>query len=205
MTTSGSCPVVVTSNSVTITVAKCIDVCEGNSVTLNANIPDQKPDDTVQWFVNGSSYTGATNTVFTYVPANKDTVTCRLNYNDCGSPGAKLSNTVIITTIYPCVVASVSIVETENNICTATPVSVTYTATPTNGGTSPTYQWKVNGSNVGGNTPTYSYTPTNDDVITCEMTSSEVGAAPNPAISNAITMIITKPRTPKLKIIAVPD
>jgi hypothetical protein len=44
--------------------------------------------------------------------------------------------------------------------------SNTYTATPTNGGINPSYQWKVNGNNAGTNISTYTYTPANGDIVT---------------------------------------
>ncbi|HNQ68098.1 MAG TPA: hypothetical protein PKN32_06960, partial [Bacteroidales bacterium] len=70
--------------------------------------------------------------------------------------------------------------------------SVTFTATPTNGGTTPAYQWKVNGTNAGTNSPTFtSTTLTNGDVVTCELTSSEACATGNPATSNNITMSVS--------------
>ena len=66
--------------------------------------------------------------------------------------------------------------------------SITFTATPTNGGTTPAYQWKVNGGNVGTNSTTYTTTTlVNGDVITCEMTPIEIC---NTYASNGITPII---------------
>ncbi|MBK9638984.1 MAG: hypothetical protein IPO63_14715 [Bacteroidetes bacterium] len=73
--------------------------------------------------------------------------------------------------------------------------SVKFTANPTNGGTSPTYQWKKNNVNVGTNSPTYTLTGLkNNDQIKCILTSSIAGALNNPATSNTIVaQIIDKP------------
>ena len=65
---------------------------------------------------------------------------------------------------------------------------ITFTATPTNGGTSPTYQWKVNGVNAGTNSSTYSYNPNNGDSVRCVMTSNLNCVTNNPASSVDIIM-----------------
>jgi hypothetical protein len=67
-------------------------------------------------------------------------------------------------------------------------ISVTFTATPTFGGTSPQYQWKVNGVNAGTNSPTYTYTPNNNDAVTCVLTSNASDAIGSPATSNSVTV-----------------
>jgi hypothetical protein len=72
---------------------------------------------------------------------------------------------------------------------------VTFTATPVNGGASPSYQWKKNGGNVGTGLPTYSYVPANNDKITCLLTSNYLCPSGNPATSNEITMIIVNTNT----------
>jgi len=75
--------------------------------------------------------------------------------------------------------------------------SVVFNATPTHGGTSPSYQWKVNGSNVGTNSPSYTTTTlANGNIVTCVMTSNASCASSATATSNAVTMTVTASVTP---------
>jgi hypothetical protein len=75
--------------------------------------------------------------------------------------------------------------DADNTICAGT--SVTFTATPTNGGTIPSYQWKLNGNNVGTDQATYTTsTLANGDVVTVVLTSNSPCATGNPATSNPI-------------------
>ena len=97
-----------------------------------------------------------------------------------GNPATSAPVTMTVNPILP---VSVSIAADANPVCAGT--SVTFTATPVNGGTSPGYQWKVNGGNVGTDSPTYtSSTLNNGDVVTVVLTSSENCTSGNPATSN---------------------
>ncbi|MBM3427434.1 MAG: hypothetical protein FJX95_01470, partial [Bacteroidetes bacterium] len=69
-------------------------------------------------------------------------------------------------TVSQSVTPSVTIVsdDGDNNICQGD--LVTFTATPTNGGTGASYQWKINGSDVGSNVSTLGTTTlSNNDVV----------------------------------------
>jgi len=63
-----------------------------------------------------------------------------------------------------------------------------FTATPTNEGSTPVYQWKVNGTNQGTNSPNYSYAPQAGDSIRCIITSNLPCVTNNPASSHKIVM-----------------
>ncbi|MEI6436323.1 MAG: T9SS type A sorting domain-containing protein, partial [Bacteroidota bacterium] len=88
--------------------------------------------------------------------------------------------------IEPQLPVSVSIAASANPAPTG--VAVTFTATHVNGGVAPTYQWKVNGLNVGSNLSTFTYTPVNADEVSCVLTSDITCVSGNPATSNIITM-----------------
>lgn len=77
--------------------------------------------------------------------------------------------------------------------------SVTFTANPTNGGTSPSYQWLLNGNPVGADSTNYSNSVLADgDVVTCEMTSSESCVLPAVATSNSITLSVSPASSPTI-------
>ena len=100
--------------------------------------------------------------------------------------------TAVSVTVNPNLPASVSISASPGTtVCTGS--SVTFTASPVNGGTAPTYQWQVNGVNVPGATSSVFTTSTlaNNNQVRVIMTSN---ASPcltgSPATSNVITMTV---------------
>jgi hypothetical protein len=187
-----------TSNAITMTVdpilpvsvsiaASANPVCTGTSVTFTATPTNGGTTPAYQWKVNGANQ-GTNSPTYSYTPVNGDVITCVLTSNHTCVSGNPATSNVITMTVDPILPVSVSIAASANPVCAGT--SVTFTATPTNGGTTPAYQWKVNGANQGTNSPTYSYTPVNGDVITCVLTSNHTCVSGNPATSNAITMTV---------------
>ncbi|MGZ4060957.1 MAG: choice-of-anchor J domain-containing protein, partial [Bacteroidia bacterium] len=99
--------------------------------------------------------------------------------------------------------ANVSIAQTSGGspICTGTTVG--FTATPVSGGSSPSYQWKVNGINVGTNSPLFNSSILNNgDTVVCIMTSSIPGVLNNPATSNHIIVSVSPLAAPSVTISA---
>ncbi len=164
------------------------NVCAGTSVTFIAVPTNGGLSPSYQWKVNGIN-SGTNSNTFTYTPVNNDIVTCVLtsSITVCISNNPATSNAVTMT-VNPSQPVSVTITPSQNPVCVGT--TVTFTATPTNGGLSPSYQWKVNSVNVGTNNPIYSYIPNNGDVITCILTSNALCPTGNPATSNAVTMTV---------------
>jgi hypothetical protein len=113
------------------------------------------------------------------------------------NPATSNSVTMVVTApVTPAV--SIASNDANNTICSGQ--SITFTATPTNGGSTPTYQWQVNGSNVGTNSATYTTTGlTTGAVVTCTMTSSNTCVTTSTANSSSITVTVNPtPSTPTI-------
>jgi hypothetical protein len=126
---------------------------------------------------------------YSYIPLNGNVVSCVLTSSNttCISNNPATSNQEIMV-VNTNLVVGVSIAASSNPVCAGT--SVTFTATPVNGGALPSYQWKVNGISVGGNSPAYTYNPASGDQVSCILTSNLSCTTNNPATSNTINMTI---------------
>ena len=155
-------------------------VCAGTSVTFTASPVNGGLTPTYQWKVNGV-IVGINSPVYTYIPASLDLVSCILTSSEVCTMSNPDTSNVITMMVSPYLPVSVSVSASANPVCVGT--LVTFTASPTNGGTTPMFQWQVNGVNVGTNTSSYSYVPNNGDLIICTLTSSELCASNNPASS----------------------
>ena len=162
-------------------------VCSGTSVAFQATPVNGGTAPVYHWKVNGSDV-GNNNPVYSYIPLNGDAVTCTLTSNAvCVSGNPATSNTVTMV-VNPNLPVSITISASANPVCAGT--SVTFLASPVNEGSLPVYQWKVNGTIVGTNSPQYSYIPSNGDIVICVLSSSETCTTNNPAASNPVIMVI---------------
>src|SRR3989344_1653459 len=204
LTSNSGCasPLTATSNSINVTLTPTVTptlsvnasptttVCAGTNVTFTATTTNGGGSPVYQWKVNGLDV-GTNSAIFaSSTLLNGDIVTCVFTSNATCAIPSQLTSAGITMTVQPVVTPSVLISVSPNTvICAGT--SVTFTATPTNGGT-PVYQWKVNGSNVGINTATYTTgSLANGDVVICEMTSSLVCVSSSTATSNGIAMTVS--------------
>ncbi len=107
------------------------------------------------------------------------------------------TSSVATLTVNPLLLPSVVVNVTNDDICVGT--SVTFTPSPTNGGTSPSYVWKRNGATVGTGSSYTTTTLANGDEVWCDMTSNAVCPLPKTVRSdNTITMKVTPYSTPTI-------
>jgi uncharacterized protein (TIGR02145 family) len=162
-------------------------VCAGNTVTFTAAPTNGGVSPVYQWKVNGVGV-GTNSPTYSYIPNNGDIVTCVLTSNvNCPSGNPAISNSLLMV-INSVLVVGITINPSANPFCAGS--SVTFTATPVNGGGLPVYQWQVNGVSVGTDSPNYTYNPLNGDLVACVLTSSIACPLGSPATSNTITMIV---------------
>ncbi len=163
--------------------------CAGSVIGYTATPVNAGINPLYQWKVNGNNV-GSNNPLYVYIPLDGDVITCVLtvvNPEACFVGGTAISNSIEMT-VYPHLEVGVSTASSANPVCTGTPVTVT--ATPVNGGSSPTYQWMVNNINAGTNNPEFTFVPANGDQVICVLTSSEQCTIGNPATSNTVTIAV---------------
>ena len=185
--------------SITIETAST-EICSGEEITFTA-IPENPGDNpTYTWTVNGIITGDNSNTFITTELIDQDEVMCELNSSEYCTTGNPANSNTIVMTVHENIDVSVSVTVSTNNICEGD--EVTFTATPVNPGVTPTYQWKVNGVEAGDNNPAFTTsTMADQDVVICELYSSEFCPSEYPAISNEIIMIVQmlplQPDTPE--------
>ncbi|MEI6575710.1 MAG: T9SS type A sorting domain-containing protein, partial [Bacteroidota bacterium] len=177
-------PVMVASVSMT---ANKNPVCPGTVVIFTATPVNGGSTPVYQWIKNGAPV-GSNSPTYSYIPLNGDIVHVELISNVNCVAGSPATSNPILMSVTTTITASVSIAASANPVTEGT--SVTFTATPTNGGTNPAYQWYVNGAVVASTTDTYSYVPSNGDLVNVVMTSNEACASGSPVTSGTLTMTV---------------
>lgn len=189
--TVNTTPAATTSPSGTVT------ICTGGSQVLTAS--PSTAGLTFQWQDGSGDIAGETNSTYTATAAG----TYRVRITGTG-PCTGTSAYVTVVNGGASVVPSVTVVTSPGTTICSAVGTVTFNATPVNGGSSPTYQWYVNSTAVGTSTPSYSYIPANGDIVTCVLTSSLPCATPSTA-SDADTMNVTTSVTPGVSIDPAPN
>lgn len=138
--------------------------------------------------VNGiDSGTGAATYTTSSLTSN-DVVSCMMTSDaTCVlNPVVVSNNLSLVVTAIP--VTGVSIASSALSICQDS--IVVFTATPSNGGGDPAYQWTINGVAAGPDTPVFSDSLLNNgDVVNCTMTGSLLCSLPV-AAAQSVTMTI---------------
>jgi sugar lactone lactonase YvrE len=202
-TVSVSLPMVVNpvlTPGVSFTAFPSFTTCPGTLVSYSALPVNGGVSPVYQWKVNGIVL--ASGATFNYTPVNGDVIITKMTSSLACISAPSVSDTAIATvnvSLLPVVHIAVGI--TGDTVCIGD--NATFTATPVNGGPTPSYQWNVNGSVYSFSNP-FVYSPVNGDVVTCDLTSSYVCPLPATVTSNTITMTVNTTETPTVSITVSP-
>jgi len=167
-------------------------ICSGEStaIPLTSNVPGTD----FSWTTIGSSplvtgFSPGSGDTIDQALTNSGSIPETVTYWITPAIGNCVGDSVqYVVTVIPGDSVMISISSSADSVCAGT--QITFSATSTGGGTTPAFQWKVNGINAGTNSPNYIYLPINGDIVTCTVTSNETCITGNPATSNPITMTV---------------
>ena len=157
-------------------------ICAGTPVTFTATPGNGGTLPFYQWYLNGIP-TGVNNSVYIISPADGDSVYCVLTSNlTCTLNNPATSATTKIT-YTPALNTTVNISADKDSICLGS--VVTFTAQPSNEGTTPLYEWLVDGVSTqqGGSAVFITNSLTGGELVICRMTSSMPCLIANPVES----------------------
>ena len=214
LTTNNSCQSVATvvSNTDNVSLASSVtptiffqkastNICDGTQLSFTVGTTNAGTSPQFNWkkTVNGVTTALITTTSPTMVTSptgfsGGDIITCTLNANNsCQTIANVTTNPGVTLTTTPISAARDTIIATSTNVCNNNTIS--FTATPTNGGTNPTYQWKKNNANFGtpSTKPDTVITISTSglvvgDKISCTMTANNTCQTVSSATSNIITL-----------------
>ncbi len=171
----------------------------GLNISLNAQGGNGQQ---VEWFTGscGQNLIGTGNPLIINAPQQSTTYFARYISGQC-LPSAC---TEVSITVNETIVPQVTIASTTTNLCQGETASFIIN-TLSGQGSSPVYEWLVNGLAQGINSPTFNYQPANGDLVQCQLQSSEACAQPAAVVSNAIGITANQPVQPVVNIQALND
>ena len=173
-----------------IIVADVNEICMGETVSFSAQGDNWGDMPFFQWMIDGNSV-GNNEPVFSTSNLNPNqTITCIVTSNaGCLSYSLIESNPINVMVNTPAVPV-INISADLNQICAGT--AVTFTAEGTNFGSNPSFQWMIDGTNVGTNNPTFTTSNlTEGQQVTCSLVSDAECISTNTATSNELSITIT--------------
>ena len=186
----------VTSNAISVTVNSVPTVSVspiswtmdvGQSKTFTANPTGGSGSySNYQWYVGGAAQSSATGSTFSFSPASAGSYSVTVTVTDSlGSTSPQSSAASVVVSAAPTV-----------NITPLGPLLMdvgqtqSFTATSSGGSGSISFQWYLDGTTVGSNSASYSYTAAGTShSVTCRVTDS--ASTPVTSLSNAVTITVS--------------
>jgi gliding motility-associated-like protein len=191
-------------NTPTLTIAASADtICKGSLVKFIATPFNAGTNPVYQWKINNLNVGTNNPELISSTIANADIVTCTITSDPlttCNAAFSAVSNSILMHTTIAAT-PEVTIAASSATICKGSLVN--FTATSSNAGTNPTFQWKVNGVAAGSNNQVFSSSAiANGDVINCTINIDPTYscAVTNQAVSANIIMTVNNGNLPSIAI-----
>jgi gliding motility-associated-like protein len=194
-----------TSNSILMTVkpglapsvvinASDTSICSGTNITFIATVQNTGSNPAYQWKLNGSNVGTNSNSFNNASLAHGDTISCVVTasaVSGCASSNIVPSNKIGVE-VKSGIPPTISITASALEICKGS--SVLFSSEVSNANNSPSYQWKLNGKNVGTNYPTYSNANLSDnDMVICMVMSNGSTCNSLPVSSQELRIKVKSP------------
>ena len=194
------------STSVSMNASPSGTICQGDSIHFSTMIVNGGITPSYQWWINGTPVTGATSDTFStrsLLPGINIVKVEMISGLSCAVPSPATDSVTV--TVTSSAIPSVNILVSPNDtVCAGS--NLLFTTQQLNQGTAPSYQWQVNGGNVGVNSPSLSSSSlSSGDVVTVTMNSNAVCASPLTAVSAPVTVTIFPFVTPSISMSAIPS
>lgn len=168
-------------------VASQLQICAGESVTFTAQPTNGGAAPIFQWYLNGNAFGSSLNSFTINQLQDGDEFNCEVVSSETCVQNQTASSNILTINVESLLTASLAIAADATTVCEGNPVS--FTATPVNGGNSPSYLWTLNGVMVGADAPTLVVSsPVDGDAVQCSMTSSKTCVVQNPIASNSVSL-----------------
>jgi hypothetical protein len=186
-----------TSNSITIAVESLLTaslsiaadeatVCEGTPVSFIATPVNGGSSPSFLWMLNGVEVGADAPTLLVGSPIDGSLVQCTMTSSKTCVAENPVASNLWTLEVLPSLSSSLTIApDIDSTICYGQLVE--FSAVAINGGSSPSYEWQVNGQPVGSGAAFYDTDSLEDqDLVVCYLTSSEECVLENPVPSNAV-------------------
>lgn len=184
-----------------IALASTTQLCLNSGSTISLSVEGGSGQQ-LRWYADecGLNPIGTGNPLIINAPQQSTTYFSQYTSGQCPpSACAEVSITVNET-----IVPQVTIASPTTNLCQGATASFAINS-QSGQGTSPDYDWLVNGQPQGINSPTFNYQPTNGDLVQCQLQSSEACAQPGTVVSEPMVITVNQPVQPVVNIQALND
>jgi gliding motility-associated-like protein len=164
-------------------------ICNGSEVQFTATATDGGANPIYSWYLNNTSAGTNLPTFSSHSLSDGDVISCQLMSSETCTVSSTAESNQITISVDANTEAFANITSTATTICKND--KVTFDAEVVNAGTSPTYNWSINGVPAGSNTPVFIAGNLSDkDQVAYTVTPGLNTCAVNVALSNKIQITI---------------